>query len=580
MKSKRFISLSLMFGLTAGLFASVFSINNQVEAVNASSWTAYTHYDGATYYNDISDTLTGSSLTSALRTLNNSKKKRNGGYTALLKNDFWAKYTDFDSNSSYSQDTTHNLPYSNKIVSFYSGNVATNASGMNREHVWPDSKGGNLVQEDSHMARPTLTSENSSRGNSFYVEGMKSTSQGWDPAMESWGDKTYRGDAARIIFYCAMANGSLSLVDKSSDNNNNKTMGKLSDILRWNLTYGVKQREMNRNEAVEAIQGNRNPFIDHPEYACKIWGNTNAQTKAVCGLEYISISKSAVKLTEGQTTTIYATSKDSSEITWTSDSTNVLTISSSTSASGSEVTLTAVKSGSCTLTAKATIDGTTYSASCYVTVNAPQTDSLSSITLDTTNVKKDFEIGEQFTSNGLVVTANYTMSGSKTVTDYSISTPDLSTVGTKTVTVSYTDNNVTKTASYNINVDEEHISSITLNATQLTLKPGETFQLVATISPESAPNKDVIWAPLSHNVAKVSTLGKVTAKAPGTVTVTATTVDGGKVASCVVTVIESGGGGGSSSSGCGGNIATTSIVLSTLSVLGIGLLLIKRKFSK
>ena len=49
-------------------------------------------------------------------------------------------------------------------------------------------------------------------------------------------------------------------------------MGKLSDILRWNLTYGVKQREMNRNEAVEAIQGNRNPFIDHPSYADKIWG--------------------------------------------------------------------------------------------------------------------------------------------------------------------------------------------------------------------------------------------------------------------------------------------------------------------
>ena len=82
--------------------------------------------DGATYYNDISDTLTGSSLTSALRTLNNSKKKRNGGYNALLKDDFWARYTDFDSNSSYSQDTTHDLPYSNKIVSFYSGNVATN----------------------------------------------------------------------------------------------------------------------------------------------------------------------------------------------------------------------------------------------------------------------------------------------------------------------------------------------------------------------------------------------------------------------------------------------------------------------
>ena len=59
-------------------------------------------------------------------------------------------------------------------------------------------------------------------------------------------------------------------------------MGKLSDLLKWNINYPVLDREKTRNEGAEYLQGNRNPFIDHPEYACKIWGNTNSTTKSIC----------------------------------------------------------------------------------------------------------------------------------------------------------------------------------------------------------------------------------------------------------------------------------------------------------
>ncbi len=73
-------------------------------------------------------------------------------------------------------------------------------------------------------------------------------------------------------------------------------MGKLSDLLKWNLQYlpstsetadTALRVEQNRNNVIEsnaALQGNRNPFIDHPEYACKIWGNTNSATKSICGM--------------------------------------------------------------------------------------------------------------------------------------------------------------------------------------------------------------------------------------------------------------------------------------------------------
>lgn len=229
----------------------------------------YTNGDAATYYNGIGN-ATGDSLLSALRSLNGSKRKSTVGYKPMLNNPSTGYYITDPGNGS------------NTITTFYSGKSNNGTTGLNREHVWPNSRGGNAVEDDIHMPRPTLIAENGSRGNSFYVEGQCSSSSGWDPAMESFGDETYRGDSARIIFYCVVASSSLSLVDKENDSTSSNTMGKLSDLLKWNINYPVLDREKTRNEGAEYLQGNRNPFIDHPEYACKIWGNTNSTTKSIC----------------------------------------------------------------------------------------------------------------------------------------------------------------------------------------------------------------------------------------------------------------------------------------------------------
>ena len=226
--------------------------------------------DPGDYYSGISGE--GKTLLNALNSLNSRKRKRTVGYKAMLNDPSKGFYvTDPGSGNS-------------TITTFYSGRNHNGTGGLNREHVWPDSRGGNLVENDIHMPRPTLSSENGSRGNSFYVEGKCKPSGGWDPAMEDFGLKSYRGDSARIIFYCAIANTQLTLVDKDDDNTGNKTMGKLSDLLKWNLKYPVLDREITRNEGAESLQGNRNPFIDHPEYACKIWGTTNATTRQICGM--------------------------------------------------------------------------------------------------------------------------------------------------------------------------------------------------------------------------------------------------------------------------------------------------------
>ena len=223
------------------------------------------------YYQGINPN--SSTLLNDLNRLNSSKRKSTVGYKNMLNN---------PSKGFYVTDPGKG---SNTITTFYSGRSNNGVSGLNREHVWPDSRGGNQVENDIHMPRPTLKAENGSRGNSFYVEGKCKSSGGWDPAMEDFGLESYRGDSARIIFYCAIASTTLKLVDKEDDSTGNKTMGKLSDLLRWNLKYPVLEREMIRNDGAQSLQGNRNPFIDHPEYACKIWGTTNSTTKQICGIK-------------------------------------------------------------------------------------------------------------------------------------------------------------------------------------------------------------------------------------------------------------------------------------------------------
>lgn len=105
--------------------------------------------------------------------------------------------------------------------------------------------------------------------------------------------------------------------------------------------------------------------------------------------------------------------------------------------------------------AAATVSYSDYSTSCGAVVQC----ALTGITLNTDNVKKTFTAGETFNSTGLVVTAAYSNCSNKTVTPTSVSSPDMSSAGQKTVTVSYTENGVTKTATYNITVNAQPVTT-------------------------------------------------------------------------------------------------------------------------
>ena len=58
-------------------------------------------------------------------------------------------------------------------------------------------------------------------------------------------------------------------------------IGKLSTLLDWHLQDPVDDFEMSRNEVIYGIQGNRNPFIDHPEYVSILWGSDGSLSNAL-----------------------------------------------------------------------------------------------------------------------------------------------------------------------------------------------------------------------------------------------------------------------------------------------------------
>jgi len=150
----------------------------------------------------------------------------------------------------------------------------------NREHTWPKSRGvgeSGADTSDLHQLRPCDPSINSVRGNDPFGEFGGSY---WDPNFYG---ATDRGEIARTMFYMAVRyDGSdagttdLELVNGIPFGN---TMGDLASLLRWHYREMPDELERRRNHYIYDsslmpfyYQGNRNPFVDRPEYVWAIWG--------------------------------------------------------------------------------------------------------------------------------------------------------------------------------------------------------------------------------------------------------------------------------------------------------------------
>ena len=90
---------------------------------------------------------------------------------------------------------------------------------------------------------------------------------------------------------------------------------------------------------------------------------------------------------------------------------------------------------------------------------------------------------------------------------------------------------------FSLTINSVPVTGVSLNKTALSLFTGESETLTATVAPSNATNKNVTWSSDKPEVATVDN-GKVTAKAAGEATITVTTDDGSKTATCKVTVTD------------------------------------------
>ena len=105
-----------------------------------------------------------------------------------------------------------------------------------------------------------------------------------------------------------------------------------------------------------------------------------------------------------------------------------------------------------------------------------------------------------------------------------------------TATVTATAEGKSGTCAVTVKAKAVNVTEVTLDKTKLTLTEGETETLTATVKPDNADNRKVTWSSDKTEIATVDGTGKVTAVKAGEAVITVTTEDGGKTATCKVTV--------------------------------------------
>lgn len=244
-----------------------------------------------TYYSSINFTKSGDELKTQLTTLITNTHTTNLPYTATGTTDVWdaLSQTDIDPNNSNNVLLVYGYNDSDTDVSNDRSRDKTlqcHTSSCNglwvREHTFPRSLGTpnlgfDLAGSDAHHLRAIDSQMNSLRSNRIFDNGSGNAgvlaNGNWYPGDE------WKGDIARMMMYMYLRYPSQclsTLVGAGSTSYSN--FGDMPNIfLDWNVQDPVSQYELNRNTVLETIQGNRNPFIDNPYLATKIWNGTPAK---------------------------------------------------------------------------------------------------------------------------------------------------------------------------------------------------------------------------------------------------------------------------------------------------------------
>ena len=221
----------------------------------------------------------------------------------------------YSSLDSHLQDADEDPTNSSNMVYFYArDSVTKNSSSVwNKEHVWPRSKGNfqySGAGADILHIRPTYQTTNSARGS--YMMGNTDHSTALTYNGMNYGYKvnsifepmdTVKGDVARIFMYLWTTYSGLTITNVIKDYNT---------LLQWHYMDKPDELERVRNDYSEkSNQKNRNPFVDHPEYAWMIFGdapNLSQSIKQTC-MDTYPADGSQPKTLTGITITGEATKK-------------------------------------------------------------------------------------------------------------------------------------------------------------------------------------------------------------------------------------------------------------------------------
>ena len=579
MNLKKIFTISFCSTLACGLLAGVVTHTESIKPVEVSAWSLDVEPDVDDTFYSACKGKTGTALKGALAGFN---KPLHPSYD-------WDRYEAADeayddSDSILCVYTRHNIKKKSQCGS-YSWDT------WNREHVYTQSAFPNS-KKDNHNIFACEGQINNNRGNLKFAEVTHNSSTRqviFGHTTDCYKEGDYfepcdeaKGEIARACLYCTVYYGySLSSIFDSEET-----------ALKWNANFQVTPREIRRNNVVQGLQGNRNPFSDHPSYAQLIYGGpaygwddpVESEPITIIPVTGVSLSETTVGLYEGETHSLSATvSPDNAtnkNVTWSSKDTSVATVSSSG-------LITAVGEGDTTITVTTEDGGFTDSVTVLVEKdpNVPVT----GVTISPTTL--NLNEGDTASVSATVSPSNATnknvtySSGNTTIATVS-STGSVCAISEGVVNITATTEDGGFTANCAVTVTKPHqvihVESVSLNETEKEIHVGERFQLTATINPSNADNKDVVWSTeildeSEYSAVLVNSNGLVFGDREGRAKVIVTTVDGLKTAECIFTVSKKvDPPAPKPSSGCGGNIVTSSVIISALCVLGIGLLLIKR----
>ncbi|WP_343659345.1 endonuclease [Chryseobacterium sp.] len=268
----------------------------------------------AGYYNSANG-LSGAALKTALSSIitnGHQDKGYNGLWTAYKTTDIDKDYeNDGSILDIYSEKPSGTDPYKYTPGTDQCGTYSTEGNCYNREHVIPQSlfNQASPMVADIHFIRATDGKVNGMRSNYPYgkvgsasftsMNGSKlgtSASSGYSGTVFEPIDE-FKGDVARMIFYFVTRYQSKLSGFSSGDMLGSSAFPglqtwELNVLLAWHNQDPVSQAEIKRNNASYTYQGNRNPFIDNPNYVNLIWGSQqpSGDTQAPTTVTGVNIS--------------------------------------------------------------------------------------------------------------------------------------------------------------------------------------------------------------------------------------------------------------------------------------------------